>query len=263
MAIERDIQRSHDFAILLAGTCEMSPQQKDVSQLKSATTKDRQWWLRLKRKLNGNAKRFDKLTPAPLSINGLNAPVLREGTEEEAGMKPRTVKKIDGILEEWANDSDQPFNVCIARRSVVFLNQGYGFRNGQPITADTKHLVFSITKALSGCLLMMFIDRGIISLNDPVGKILPEFDDKGIETPVTFHHLFTHTADMDGHFTDMWNDLEHTYGDGLSIFKHWETTPIQWHKYWHRIESTRTIDRFDTSSLIPEMSVRSVRLRID
>ncbi|HHZ90101.1 TPA: hypothetical protein EYN65_06130, partial [Candidatus Poribacteria bacterium] len=64
------------------------------------------------------------------------------------------------ILEEWANDSDQPFNVCIARRSIVFFNQGYGFRNGQPITVDTKHLVFSITKALSGCLLMMFIDQG-------------------------------------------------------------------------------------------------------
>ena len=86
-------------------------------------------------------------------------------------MKPRTVEKINGILEEWANDSDQPFNVCIARRSIVFFNQGYGFRNGQPITADTKHLVFAITKALSGCLLMMFIDRGIISLDDPVGKV--------------------------------------------------------------------------------------------
>ena len=222
LAIERDIQRSHDFAILLAGVSEMSPRQEAVSQLENAITKDRQWWLKLKRKLNGNAKRFAKLTPAPLSINGLNAPVLREGTEEEAGMKPRTVKKINGILEEWANDSDQPFNVCIARRSIVFLNQGYGFRNGHPITADTKHLVFSITKALSGCLLMMFIDRGIISLNDPVGKILPEFDDKGIETPVTFHHLFTHTADMDGHFTDTWNDLEHAYGEAypyLSIGK--------------------------------------------
>jgi len=212
-ALSRDIQRSHDFAILLAGMDEMSPLQGPVSQLESAVTKDRQWWLKLKRKLNGNAERFTKTIVAPKTIDGLDASVLREGTEEEARMKPGTVEKIDAVLHKWVNDSDQPFNACVARRGVVFFNKAYGSRGGEPITTDTKHVVFSISKALSGSLLMTFIDQGVISLDDPVAKVLPEFAREGVQTPVTFHHLFTHTADMDGHFTDPWNDLEHVYGE--------------------------------------------------
>jgi len=212
-AIGRDIQRSGDFAVLLAGMDEMSPEGGPVSQLENAVTKDRQWWLKLKRKINGNEERFGEKIVAPVVVDGLNAPVLREGTEEEAGMKPGTVEKIHAVLDEWVNDSGVPFNVCVARRGVVFFNRAYGSRDGEPITTDTRHVVFSITKALSGSLLMMFIDQGVISLDDPVGKILPEFRREDVETPVTFHHLFTHTADMDGHFTDPWNDLEHVYGE--------------------------------------------------
>lgn len=212
-AVKRDVQRSHDLAVLLAGMNEMSPKQGPVSQLESAVTMDRQWWLTLKRKLNGNAERFAQDIVTPAAVDGLNAPVLRKGTEEEAGMKPGTVEKIHAVLEEWVNNSDQPFNACVARRGVVFFDRAYGSRDGEPITTDTRHVVYSITKALSGSLLMMFVDRGIIRLNDPVGKILPEFNDRDVETPVTYHHLFTHTADMDGHFTDLWNDLEHAYGE--------------------------------------------------
>ena len=218
-AIGRDIQRSHDLAILLGGMSEMDPERGSVSRLESAVTRDRQWWLGLKRKLNGNEERFSEEIVTSVAVDGLDAPVLREGTEEEAGMKPGAVEKIHAVLDEWVNNSDQPFNVCVARRGVVFLNRAYGSRNGEPITTDTRHIVFSITKALSGSLLMMFIDQGFISLDDPVGKILPEFGDEDVETPATFHHLFTHTADMDGHFTDPWNDLEHIYGEAHPYLK--------------------------------------------
>ncbi len=212
-ALRRDVQRSHDFAVLLAGLNDTSPQQGPVSQRQSPMTKDRQWWLTLKRKLNGNTDRFSQEIVTPVKVDGLNAPVLHRGTETEAGMTPGTADKIHAILDEWANNSDQPFNACVARRGVLFFNRAYGARNGVPITTDTKHVVFSITKALSGSLLMMFVDQGVICLNDPVSKILPEFSDKDVTTPVTFHHLFTHTADMDGHFTDLLNDLEQVYGE--------------------------------------------------
>ena len=212
-ALRRDVQRSHDFAVLLAGLNETGPHQGQVSQLYSAMTKDRQWWLTLKRKLNGNAERYSQDIVAPVRVDGLDAPVLREGTEAEAGMKPGTVAKVHAVLEEWVNNSDQPFNACVARRGVLFFNRAYGARDGELISTDTKHVVFSITKALSGSLLMMFVDQGLIRLDDPVGKILPEFNDSEVDTPATFHHLFTHTADTDGHFTDLLNDLEHVYGE--------------------------------------------------
>ena len=128
-------------------------------------------------------------------------------------MKPDTAEKIDAVLAEWVANSDQPFNACVARDGVVFFHKAYGSRNGLPVTTETRHVVFSITKALSGSLLMMFVDQGVISLDDPVEKFLPEFQGADIKTPATIHHLFTHTADMEGHFTDFQSDLEHVYGE--------------------------------------------------
>jgi CubicO group peptidase (beta-lactamase class C family) len=212
-AVGRDIQRSHDFAILLAGLQELGPSSQPATRTESASTKDRQWWLALKRKLNGNAERFAVPFVSPTEVDGLAARELRKGTEEEAGMKSGTVEAIDAVLTEWIENSDQPFNACVARRGVMFFDKAYGSRDGEPITTDTKHIVFSISKALSGSLLMMFVDRGLVSLDDPIENFLPEFERDGVETPATFHHLFTHTADMDGHFTDMQCDIEHIYGE--------------------------------------------------
>ena len=212
-AVARDTMRSHDLAILLAGFNELSPDQDEVTQLASAMTKDRQWWLTLKRQLNGNAERFKRPINAPEVVEGLNARVLRNGSERDAGMKKGTAKNIDAILQEWAENSDQPFNATVARNGVVFFNEAYGSRNGKPITTDTKHVVYSISKALSGSLLMTFIEHADISLDEPVSHFLPEFDDSLVDVPLTFHHLFTHTADTDGHFTDLQSDLEHVYGE--------------------------------------------------
>jgi CubicO group peptidase (beta-lactamase class C family) len=198
---------------LLAGLDDIGPGSAPVSQVESALTKDRQWWLKLKRKLNGNDKRYAKEIVAPRIIDGLDACVLRQGTCSQAGMKSDTVEKIDAVLTEWSANSDQPFNACVARSGVVFFHKAYGSRKGAPITTETKHVVFSITKALSGSLLMMFVDKGMISLDDPVEKFLPEFQGADIKTPATIHHLFTHTADMEDHFTDFWSDLEHIYGE--------------------------------------------------
>ncbi len=212
-AIGRDINRSHDFAILLAGLDEIGPDIDPVSQAESALTRDRQWWLQLKRKLNGNEQRFSREIVAPGTIDGLDAPVLRQGTCEQAGMKLDTVEKIDAVLTEWAANSDQPFNACVARHGVLFFNKAYGSRNDVPITTETKHVVFSITKALSGSLLMMFVDQGLVRLDDPVETFLPEFKGAGVKTSASIHHLFTHTAGMEDHFTDFLSDLEHVYGE--------------------------------------------------
>jgi len=60
---------------------------------------------------------------------------------------------------------------------------------------------------------MRCVNGSEIGLDDPVEKFLPEFQGADIKTPATIHHLFTHTADMEGHFTDFQSDLEHVYGE--------------------------------------------------
>ena len=219
LAIERDRYRSHEFAVLLAGMSEMNPDPKSFSHLDSVTTKDRQWWLKLKRQINGSENRFPNVLISSTSEKPVTTPLLVEGTEQEAGIKSGTTSKLDEILNTWLNESSEPFNTCIARKGILFFNKGYGERNGEPVTPNTKHLIYSITKAISGTLFMIFVEKGLVKLDDPISRILPQFSDEGIETPVTFRHLFTHTADMDEHYTDTWNDLEQIYGEAYPYLK--------------------------------------------
>tara|TARA_B100001029_G_C15057399_1_gene455503 strand:- start:171 stop:1763 length:1593 start_codon:yes stop_codon:yes gene_type:complete len=212
-AIERDKNRSHEFAILLSGLSEIDSDCHALSQLDSAITRDRRWWLKLKQKINGSESRVSEIPVSTRTENSISFPLLIEGTENTAGMESGVIQKLDKILNTWLEESSEPFNVCVARKGILFFNQGYGKRNGEPVTPDTKHLVYSITKAISGTLFMIFVEKGLVKLDDPVSNILPHFSDKKIETPVTFRHLFTHTADMDEHFTDTWNDLEQIYGE--------------------------------------------------
>ncbi|MAJ74965.1 hypothetical protein CMK13_18420 [Candidatus Poribacteria bacterium] len=88
-------------------------------------------------------------------------------------MESGVIQKLDKILNTWLEESSEPFNVCVARKGILFFNQGYGKRNREPVTPDTKHLVYSITKAISGTLFMIFVEKGLVKLDDPVSNILP------------------------------------------------------------------------------------------
>ena len=48
--------------------------------------------------------------------------------------------------------------------------------NGRRMEMDTVFAVFSMTKTFTGCAIMVAVDKGILSLDDPVSKYLPEFE---------------------------------------------------------------------------------------
>ena len=87
--------------------------------------KERQWWIGLKRRLYGFDKdpRFSIPFRAPLPAVGNPAPVIREGTAAEAGMKEDAARAIDEVLQRWAADSEEGFDVCIVRHGVVVLRK--------------------------------------------------------------------------------------------------------------------------------------------
>ena len=65
--------------------------------------------------------------------------------------------------------------------------------------------------------MMQFVDQGLVDLDDPVKKYLPQFD-QPVETELTFRHLFTHTNGLWGHGTwgaDWNSSLENVIGQYL------------------------------------------------
>ncbi|MEM7624996.1 MAG: serine hydrolase [Planctomycetota bacterium] len=197
-------------AMLLAGLAEIDADDTaPATAYNAAWARDRQWWVDQKRQLNGNAERFATPFPGPRPVSGPPAPVLHEAPPEDAGMSAAGVAAIDALLTEWAENSDEAFIACIARRGVVVLHKAYGTRDGEPMTTDTKSRMASLSKLVSGAQVMMAVDAGLLDLDEPIDTYLPELRDAGFTRVPTLRHLYTHTAGMSTHRGEVDHDLEH------------------------------------------------------
>lgn len=156
--------------------------------------KDRQWWIGLKRRLYGFDKRFPEPFPAPLTVVGKPARVVRAGTAAEAGMKPDAARKLDELLTGWAADSDTGFDVCVVRQGAVVLHKAYGSRNGKPLTNTTLTSLTSTSKMVTAAALMQLVDRGWFDLDRPITELPGPLHGLKTQKPVTLRALYTHTA---------------------------------------------------------------------
>ncbi len=196
-------------AAVVAGLYETGEHKgKPVPFILEYEPRNRQYWVTLKRKLNGNAERFPGGFACPRLTPGGQAPILHPGSCEKAGFLAGTDKKLDELLTRWSKDTDEAFIACVARRGVIVLHKAYGERDGKPMTVHTPSWMASITKLIQGTCLMMLVDQNLVGLDDRVSAYLPAF--KGVKTnnPLTIRHLICHCAGMWGHWGDDESDFE-------------------------------------------------------
>jgi len=87
--------------------------------------------------------------------------------------------------------------LVVARHGEVVLNEAWGCadRSGAPATPDTVWLIASITKPIVCMGLCLLLERGMVGLDDPVHRHLPEFCGED-RRAVTLRHLLTHTSGL-------------------------------------------------------------------
>jgi CubicO group peptidase (beta-lactamase class C family) len=202
------LYRNGTMATVLAGLREAKPSDP-CDCFHDAAAMDRQWWLGFKRSQWGAGKTFTKPFATPRKEQGLKAPVIREGSLKDAGMKADAAERLDALLSEWAGKSDEGFAVCVARHGVIILHKAYGARDGKPMTVDTPSWMASITKFQAGNLMWQAVDQGLVSLDDPVGKYLPPLADARSNRPITIRDCYVHTTGLWGHWGDWESDYEH------------------------------------------------------
>ncbi|HIJ64914.1 MAG TPA: serine hydrolase [Candidatus Hydrogenedentes bacterium] len=208
MLFFENLGKSTSGATLLAGLYEGLPMGREAGAFEDVDAVDRQWRVGLKRQLFGTAERWPGAFICPRPIEGKPAPILRKGSEKEAGVKPGAGKRIDAVLRAWAADSDEAFAACVARNGVVFLHEAYGQRDGRPMTTTTKSWMASLTKLLSATLMMMLVDQDLVGLDDTVDTFLPPFRDIEAPKPLTVGNLYNHTGGLWGHWGDDLHDFE-------------------------------------------------------
>lgn len=120
-------------------------------------------------------------------------------TPQDVGMSADQLERAFGQLTA-ATEAGQigAASLTVTRRGKEVFARGCGQqhpRTGQPVDADSIFLLASITKPVTACALMILVDRGLISLNDPAIDYLPEYTG-GDRSAVKVRHLLSHISGM-------------------------------------------------------------------
>ncbi len=130
--------------------------------------------------------------------------VLSNGTDLEAGFREGTSNSIRKLCEEWFAKSGEPFDILIAKNGVIIINDAFGENAYGKFTTDTPTEIASITKLLTGLMFGRFVDQKIISIDDPVGKFLPDYPLSGSKA-LTMRHLIYSYFRSEGSWNLEWN----------------------------------------------------------
>ena len=112
----------------------------------------------------------------------------------------RLAKIDDAVLESIARKETPGAVVLVARKGRIVYRKAFGDRAIEPkreaMTVDTIFDLASLTKIVATATsIMILVERGKVSLADPVARYIPEFAKNGKER-VTVEQLMTHRAGL-------------------------------------------------------------------
>jgi CubicO group peptidase (beta-lactamase class C family) len=113
-------------------------------------------------------------------------------------LKMEFEKKVDAYIRPY--EQVHAFNgaILVARNGNVLLDKGYGMANYElsvPITPKSRFHIASVSKGFTAAAIMILQERGKLSVNDAVGKFVPDFPNGN---KITLHQLLNHTSGLAG-----------------------------------------------------------------
>lgn len=132
----------------------------------------------------------------------------------EQGMSAEKLAAIPQQLGTFVDQGKLPGLITVvARNGRVVHFEAFGkmdVERDKPMRADTIFRMYSMTKPVTGAVVMTLVDAGKVSLDDPVAKYIPEFGEMEVliekedgttelvpaERPITLKHLMMHTSGL-------------------------------------------------------------------
>jgi len=121
----------------------------------------------------------------------VNMQILSIPTTETA---KEIVSKADEYIGAYLKMGKFSGSVLIAKDGDILLKKGYGMANYEhdvPNTPKTKFRLGSITKQFTSIAIMQLQEKGLLNVNDPIKKYIPDYPDG---EKITIRHLLTHTS---------------------------------------------------------------------
>lgn len=114
------------------------------------------------------------------------------------------VARIDSLANDFLRSTHTPaISVAVLRGSDTLVMKGYGEASISPhreANAATVYRIGSITKQFTAAAIMRLIERGKLSLSDPMSKYLPDVPLHG--QTVTIRQLLNHTSGIHSYTSD-------------------------------------------------------------
>jgi beta-lactamase class C len=127
-----------------------------------------------------------------------------------AGVDPDGLRKAFALLASWVEAGVLPGGAALVARGGVIAGEAYlGLaerRTGRAVDADTIWSLASVTKPFTATAVLLLVEAGAFSLDEPLGTLLPEFLDGPASDfdrgAVTLRHVLTHTSGLPGFSAD-------------------------------------------------------------
>ncbi|MDA0333847.1 MAG: serine hydrolase [bacterium] len=131
-------------------------------------------------------------------------PALQRGTADEAGLDEARLQVARHLLAQWAQDGSVPGSaIAVARHGVLLESRAFGVaahgNQQRQMAPDNLFLVASVTKPVTAIAVLQLVERGLLSLADPVYAHIPEFTGviQGLDRDrIRVEHLLTHTSGL-------------------------------------------------------------------
>ncbi len=170
------------------------------------------------------------------------AQVLEEGTPDEAGFDPATLDRIRSRAASWVSDGLTPALVLLAaRRGVVALHESYGRLTPDSempaLSVDSVFPCASLCKPLTASVLLMLVEEGLVNLQLPAIKYLPELSGSGVQD-VLVSQLLTHTSGYEE--------------EEVMAFAGFDELIVHYRQFDNRPRDKHLNEQFDQTSLDPK-----------
>ncbi|SFW74187.1 serine hydrolase domain-containing protein [Amycolatopsis australiensis] len=132
----------------------------------------------------------------------------------EAGFDADRLKRIDAHFDRYVGSGRLPGWLAVVSRQGRIVHAGRGgYRDVEaeaPVETDTLWRIFSMTKPITSVAAMILAEEGLLELDDPISRWLPEFAEPRVYVkgsalkpltepatePIRVWHLLTHTAGL-------------------------------------------------------------------
>jgi CubicO group peptidase (beta-lactamase class C family) len=146
--------------------------------------------------------------------------VLTLGSPENTGFSADRLQRISTLMNRYVSEHKiAGILATVARRGQTVYLEKFGLADvetARPMQLDTILRIMSMSKPITSVATMMLYEEGWFDLNTPISEFIPAFKEtkvyagqegdalklEPLQQPITFRHLFTHTAGLTYHKPD-------------------------------------------------------------